>query len=69
MRGIQNNEPSVLARYVLDVAQAFNHFYSQERILSEEIHLRRARVSLTRLTGESLQRTMNILGLRTPNRM
>lgn len=69
MRGIQNNEPSVLARYVLDVAQAFNHFYSQERILSEEIPLRRARVTLTRLTGESLQRTMNILGLRTPNRM
>lgn len=68
-RGIQNNEPSVLARYVLDVAQAFNHFYSQERILSEEDPLRRARVTLTRLTGESLQRTMNILGLRTPNRM
>jgi len=68
-RGIQNNEPSVLARFVLDVAQAFNHFYGHERILSEEEHLRTARVILTRLTGEALQRTMNILGLRTPNRM
>ncbi|OAB41423.1 arginine--tRNA ligase [Paenibacillus glacialis] len=68
-RGIQNNEPSVLARFVLDVAQAFNHFYSQERILSEEEHLRTVRVTLARLTGESLQRTMNVLGLRTPNRM
>ncbi|AOZ94310.1 arginine--tRNA ligase [Paenibacillus crassostreae] len=68
-RGIQNNEPSVLARYVLDVAQAFNHFYNQERVISEDVDLRRIRVLLTELTGESLQRTMNILGLHTPTRM
>ena len=68
-RGIKNNEPSVLARYVLDVAQAFNHFYNQERILCEEEKLRKIRVSLTTLTGQSLQRTMHILGLATPARM
>jgi arginyl-tRNA synthetase len=68
-RGVQNNEPSVLARYVLDVAQAFNYFYNQERVLCEEEELRRIRVSLTTLTGASLQRTMHILGLGTPSRM
>ncbi|MNP05916.1 Arginine--tRNA ligase [compost metagenome] len=68
-RGIQNNEPSVLARYALDVAQAFNYFYNQERILCEEADLKRIRVALTRLSAESLQRTLHILGLRTPSRM
>ncbi|MHA0856058.1 arginine--tRNA ligase [Paenibacillus sp. CMAA1364] len=68
-RGVQNNEPSVLARYVLDVAQAFNHFYNQERILCEDEELRRIRICVTRLTGIRLQKTLNMLGLRTPTRM
>jgi arginyl-tRNA synthetase len=68
-RGIHNNEPSVLARYALDVAQAFNHYYNKERILDQNQDLRTARLTLTQLTGDSLQRTLHILGIATPNRM
>lgn len=68
-RGIQNNEPSVLARYALDVAQSFNQFYNKERIIAEDRQLREARLTLTALTGESLSRTLQLLGLQTPNRM
>lgn len=68
-RGIHNNEPSVLARYALDVAQAFNHFYNKERILEQNHDLRIARLTLTQLTGDYLQKTMHTLGIRTPNRM
>lgn len=68
-RGIQNNEPSVMARYALDVAQAFNHFYNKERIVTEDSSLREARLKLTELTGASLARTMHLLGLKTPQRM
>ncbi|MGF7050490.1 arginyl-tRNA synthetase [Paenibacillus sp. DS2015] len=68
-RGILNNEPSVLARYALEVAQAFNYYYNKERILEQNHDLRTARLTLTQLTGDSLQRTMHILGIRTPNRM
>ncbi len=68
-RGIRNNEPSVLARYALDVAQSFNQFYNKERIVTDEVSTRSARLQLTRLAGLSLTRTLQLLGLQTPDRM
>ncbi|WP_213650779.1 arginine--tRNA ligase [Paenibacillus sp. J23TS9] len=69
LRGIRNNEPSVLARYALDVAQSFNQFYNKERIVTDEVSTRSARLQLTRLAGLSLTRTLQLLGLQTPDRM
>lgn len=68
-RGIRYNEPSVLARYALDVAQSFNQFYNKERIVTDEVSTRSARLQLTRLAGLSLTRTLHLLGLQTPDRM
>ncbi|MEC0240433.1 arginine--tRNA ligase [Paenibacillus dokdonensis] len=68
-RGIRNNEPSVLARYALDVAQSFNQFYNKERIVTDEVSTRSARLQLTHLAGLSLTRTLQLLGLQTPDRM
>ncbi|MDR0266653.1 arginine--tRNA ligase [Paenibacillus sp.] len=68
-RGLRNHEPSVLARYALDVAQLFNQFYNKERIVTDEVSTRAARLSLTRLAGLSLSRTMRLLGIQTPERM
>ncbi|GAB6989011.1 arginine--tRNA ligase [Paenibacillus pini] len=69
VRGVQKNEPSVLARYVVEVAQAFNKYYNKERILTENMKLREARLALTQLTGEILSTILHILGLQTPERM
>lgn len=68
-RGLRNHEPSVLARYALDVAQYFNQFYNKERIVTDEDQVRSARLNLTRLAGLSLSRTMQLLGIGTPERM
>ncbi|MGN7356108.1 arginine--tRNA ligase [Paenibacillus sp. SAF-054] len=68
-RGIRLQEPSVLTRYALDVAQSFNQFYNKERIVTNERAARQARLRLTRLAGESLSRTMRLLGVKTPGRM
>ncbi|MWV43451.1 arginine--tRNA ligase [Paenibacillus sp. HJL G12] len=69
LRGIRHNEPSVLARYALDVAQSFNQFYNKERIVTDEQSTRSARLRLTHLAGASLSRTMKLLGVQTPDRM
>ncbi len=68
-RGIRLQEPSVLARYALDVAQSFNQFYNKERIVTNDRAARQARLQLTMLAGESLSRTMRLLGVKTPGRM
>lgn len=68
-RGVRNQEPSVLARFALDVAQSFNQFYNKERIVTEDAQIRKARLRLTQLAGRSLSRTMGLLGIQTPERM
>ncbi|MEC0373467.1 arginine--tRNA ligase [Paenibacillus chibensis] len=68
-RGIRLQEPSVLARYALDVAQSFNQFYNKERIVIHDLEKRTARLQLTRLAASSLSRTMKLLGVETPDRM
>ncbi|WP_212949057.1 arginine--tRNA ligase [Paenibacillus cookii] len=68
-RGVRNQEPSVLARYALDVAQSFNQFYNKERIVIEDAQVRKARLRLTRLAGRTIARTMGLLGIQTPERM
>ncbi|MED5016988.1 arginine--tRNA ligase [Paenibacillus chibensis] len=68
-RGIRLQEPSVLARYALDVAQSFNQFYNKERIVIHDLEKRAARLQLTRLAASSLSRTMKLLGVETPDRM
>ncbi|KHF37138.1 Arginine--tRNA ligase [Paenibacillus sp. P1XP2] len=66
---MRNQEPSVLARYALDVAQSFNQFYNKERIVIEDAQVRKARLRLTRLAGRTIARTMGLLGIQTPERM
>lgn len=68
-RGVRNQEPSVLARYALDVAQSFNQFYNKERIVIDDARVRKARLRLTRLAGRTIARTMGLLGIQTPERM
>ncbi len=66
---MRNQEPSVLARYALDVAQSFNQFYNKERIVIEDAQVRKARLRLTRLVSRTIARTMGLLGIQTPERM
>ncbi|GIO29904.1 MULTISPECIES: arginine--tRNA ligase [Paenibacillus] len=68
-RGVRSGEPSVLARYALDVAQSFNQFYNKERIVTDETSVRKARLRLTQLAGRTIARTMGLLGIQTPERM
>ncbi|MBR3862142.1 MAG: arginine--tRNA ligase, partial [Clostridia bacterium] len=49
---IADYEPSVITRYILDVAAAFNRFYHNCQILSaEDPDVRATRVAITRATN------------------
>lgn len=62
-------EPSVVARFAVDVAQAFNKFYNSTRINVDDAALKNARVMLTYLTKNTISEALNLLGIEAPEAM
>lgn len=62
-------EPSVIARFAVDVAQAFNKFYNSTRINVDDASLKNARVMLTYLTRNTIREALNLLGIDAPEEM
>jgi len=63
-------EPAFLARYVFEMAQAFNVFYHKHHILSEEDAEKRAfLLRLTALVRERLVATLGLMGITAPEKM
>ncbi|MDP2704382.1 MAG: arginine--tRNA ligase [bacterium] len=58
-------DPSVLAQYVFETAQAFNQFYHACPVLSEKQGLRQARLALVRTTATVIQNGLRLLGIET----
>ncbi|MBU9707568.1 arginine--tRNA ligase [Paenibacillus sp. AK121] len=65
IRAARQLEPSVIARFALDTAQAFNRFYTKERIVDGG----QWRIQLAEQTADMLASTLRLLGLKAPNRM
>lgn len=62
-------EPSVVARFAVDVAQAFNKFYNANRINVEDKALRDARMTLVAITKNTIKEAMLLLGIECPEQM
>ncbi len=62
-------EPSIVARYSMAVAQAFNKFYHEDQILTEETDVKGSRLFLTKVTEEILRDSLAVLGLEAPEQM
>ncbi len=62
-------EPSVVARFAVDVAQSFNKYYNACRINVEEEALRNARVTLVHLTKKTIKDALLLLGIQCPEQM
>ena len=66
---MRRNEPHIVTRFVLDLAQAFNKFYHDNPILVEDEELRKARLALVAATRQTLENGLKILGMHAPERM
>lgn len=62
-------EPSVVARFAMDVAQAFSRFYNACRVNVEDDNIRNARVKLVSLTKTTLRDALDLLGISCPEQM
>jgi len=62
-------EPSVVARHIVDVAQAFNRFYHEEHILVVDPNERAAKIALVVATKAVLYNGLGLLGVHAPEKM
>lgn len=63
------NEPSILARYLIDLAKAYSSFYNEYKIMSDIETEKNARLYLTYMVGLVLKIGMNLLGIEMPDKM
>lgn len=62
--------PSVLAAYIYDLAKLFASFYDQCNVLNEpDAALRLSRLGFVHLTGRTLKKGLELLGISTVDRM
>ena len=65
---VEKYEPSLLSRYLIDVAQAFNRFYIANRIFDQGV-CSRARLGMTYAVHTVLQEGLRLLGIGAPEEM
>ena len=67
-RAADNYEPSLIAKYAISLAQAFNKYYAHTRILDESPE-RDSRLALSYSTAVVLKEALRLLGVYAPEKM
>lgn len=67
-RAADNFEPSLIAKYAISLAQAFNKYYAHTRILDESPE-RDSRLALSYTTAVVLKEALRMLGVEAPEKM
>ncbi len=65
----KKEEPSILSRYLIDLAKAYSSFYNENKIITDEQKTQEARVYLTYAVGQVLKTGANLLGIDMPEKM
>ncbi|SDY40177.1 arginine--tRNA ligase [Tindallia californiensis] len=66
---MNKNEPSILTRHVVDLAQSFNRFYHDHPILVDDAKVKETRLALVVSVKEVLHLGLSLLGIKAPDRM
>lgn len=66
---IEKSEPSILARYLIDLSKAYSNFYNENKIICDDKNIQNARVFLTYAVGKTLKSGAKLLGMEMPEKM
>lgn len=66
---VEKNEPSILARYLINLSQNYSNFYNENKIITEDAILTNTRLYLTKAVGIVLKTGCSLLGIKMPNKM
>ena len=61
--------PNILANYLFELANSFHTFYEACPVLKSEEPVRSSRLALCDLSGQVLQRGLDLLGIKVPEKM
>ena len=62
-------EPCYVARFAVDLAQKFNKFYFDCKILTAEDDVKGLRIAITKATHQTLKNALALLGIGVPEKM
>lgn len=65
----QRNEPSIITRYTVDLAQAYNKFYYEHRILDCEPATSAARIAITKAVRDVIGTGLTLIGVEPTEKM
>lgn len=65
----EKNEPSIISRYLINLAQKFSTFYNNNKIITDEKDIEEARLYLTYAVGMVLKIGARLLGMEMPDKM
>jgi arginyl-tRNA synthetase len=68
-QALNDLEPSILTRYLVDLAQDFNRFYHEHPILVDDVSVRSSRLALVQATKLTLSNGLYLIGLHAPERV
>ena len=69
LNAMNKNEPSILTRYIIDLASAYSSFYAKHIVISDDIELTKVRLLLTKQVGDIIKKGMSLLGIDCPEKM
>jgi arginyl-tRNA synthetase len=65
----KNFAPNFIANYLYDLAQRFNLFYQKHSVLQSDDEVKQFRLALTQATANILKKGLDLLGIKTVERM
>ncbi len=68
-QAVDKNEPSILSRYLIDIAKLYSSFYNDNKIIVDDEKIKNARLCLTYMVGNVLKIGTGLLGIEMPDRM
>ncbi|AYN00251.1 arginine--tRNA ligase [Chryseobacterium sp. 3008163] len=69
-RAAESLSPALVANYLYDLVKSYNSFYQNNPILiQEDENIKQYRLNLSDLTGKTIQKSLQLLGIQTVNRM
>ena len=63
------NEPSIITRYIVNLAESFSTFYNQNKVITDDESLTKARLYLTYMVNITLTNGLKLLGIEVPEKM
>ena len=69
LQSAEKNEPSIVARYLIDLSQSFSNFYTVNKVITEDKKTQDARLYLTYVCGLVIKTGMELLGIKMPDKM